>query len=340
MSGVAPARRGRPSSGRTMIAAYSDRYGAPEILRIGEVDRPAAEPREVIVRVRAASLNPADWRVLGGDPYLAQLAFGIRRPRTRLITGSDVAGEVVEVGREVTTFHVGDRVFGETGTGACAEFVAVPERRLARMPANLGFDTAAAVPMAAVTALQALRDRGRIASGQRLLVNGASGGIGTFAVQLATAFGAEVTAVCSGRNAELVSSIGAQRVIDYTSSDFAASERGYDVVVDTVGNRSLRDLGSVPSRRGTLVLVGGGGGRWLGPAAQQLRALLVSPFVTQSLRPVTERPNSADLGMIASLIDEGRVRPVIDRTYPFAETATALRHVRDGHARGKVVVTM
>jgi len=240
----------------------------------------------------------------------------------------------------VHSLRPGDEVYAEVQTGGCAEYVVVKERIVAAKPSNISFEEAAAVPMAAVTALQGLRDRGRIKTGQRVLINGASGGVGTFAVQIAKSYGAEVTGVCSGRNAELVRSIGADHVIDYTCEDFTRGDDRYDLILDTPGNRSLTDIRRALKPKGTFVPVGGGGGRWLGPATHMAKAMLASPFVPQRFAPVAEKRNRKDLEVLTGMIDAGQVSPVIDRAFPLSDVAEALRYLEAGHARGKVVITI
>ncbi|MFG2005038.1 NAD(P)-dependent alcohol dehydrogenase [Spirillospora sp. NPDC048911] len=319
-----------------------ERYGSPDVLTLKDVDEPGVARDEVLVRVRAASVNPYDWRHMRAAPKLVRLSIGLRRPKPGLVLGADLAGVVERVGDGVTGFQPGDEVFGEVKLGSFAETVAVPENRLAIKPARLTFEQAASVSMAAHTALQGLRDKGMISAGQRVLVNGASGGIGTFAVQLAKAFGAEVTGVCSARNVELVRSLGADDVVDYTREDFTEGEERYDLVMDIVGDRSLARLRRPLTSRGTLVIVGGIAsprGGLLGPAAQMLRGALVSPFVRQRIASVSWKPNSADLRLLADLMEKEEITPVIDRTYPFTEIPEAVRYVERGHARGKVAIT-
>jgi NADPH:quinone reductase-like Zn-dependent oxidoreductase len=319
-----------------------DRYGSPDVLTLRDVDEPGIAPDEVLVRVRAASVNPYDWRHVRADPAIGRLTIGLRRPKAGLILGADLAGVVERVGDDVTDLHPGDEVFGEVRYGAFAEAVAVPRNRLALKPAGCTFEQAATVSMAAHTALQGLRDVGRISSGQRVLVLGASGGIGTFAVQLAKTFGAEVTGVCSTRNLELVSSLGADDVIDYTSEDFTHRKGRYDLILDIVGNRSLTDLRRALTPKGTLVIVGGiasARGRLLGPAAQMFRGLLLSRFVSQRIAAVSWKPNAEDLRLFADLMESKQVVPVIDRSYPFAEIPEALHYLERGRARGKVAIS-
>jgi NADPH:quinone reductase-like Zn-dependent oxidoreductase len=320
-----------------------DRYGSTDVLALKDVDEPDIAPDEVLVRVRAASVNPYDWRHMRADPKLVRLSCGLRRPRPGLILGADLAGVVERTGGAVTGLRPGDEVFGEVRLGSFAEAVAVPQDRLAVKPARLAFEQAASVSMAAHTALQGLRDTGRISAGQRVLVNGASGGIGTFAVQLAKAFGAEVTGVCSTRNLELVRSLGADHVVDYTREDFTKRTGRYDLLMDIVGDRSLAELRRCLTSRGTLVIVGGIAsprGGLLGPAGQIVRGALASPFVSQRIDSVGWKPNSADLRFLAGLMEQEQVTPVIDRTYPFAELPAALRYIERGHARGKVAIAL
>ncbi len=323
-----------------MKALTQDRYGTVELTVVAD---PVPGADEVLVEVRAASVNAYDWHIMRGDPYLARLAspsvFGWRGPKRR-IRGRDVAGRVAAVGRNVTGFHPGDEVFGDLGQrdGAFAEYVAVPATQLVRKPANLTFEEAAAVPLAGNTALMGLRDLATVHSGQHVLVNGASGGVGTFAVQLAKAFGAEVTAVCRTRNVELVRGLGADHVVDYTRDDFTT--RRYDVVLDLVGNRPLADLRRAAD---TVVLGGGGvshGGSVVGPMGLIVRAQLARPFVRQRLVLLAEKTSAANLATLRDLVRDGRVRPVIDRTYPLTEAAEAIRYVEVEHARAKVVITV
>jgi NADPH:quinone reductase-like Zn-dependent oxidoreductase len=322
-----------------MQAIDSTEYGSPEQLRLEEIDKPAPEPDGVLVRVRAASVNPLDWRLLRGEPYVGRLmGMGLRRPAdTR--TGVDAAGTIEAIGENVTDFQPGDEVFGRCD-GAFAEYALCSGETLIAKPARLTFEEAAAIPVAGVTALQALRDRGAVQAGQRVLINGAAGGVGTFAVQIAKSFGAHVTGVCSTRNVELVRSIGADEVVDYTVDDFSRTKQPYDVILDTVGNRSLRHLRRALTPRGTLVIVGGGGGRVLGPVSQMVRALVLARFVRQQVKPMMAKILKADLLLLKELVDEGKLTPVVDRTYPLRETAEAVRYLEGRHARGKVVITV
>jgi NADPH:quinone reductase-like Zn-dependent oxidoreductase len=323
-----------------MKAIVFDRYGSPDVLALKDIDRPVVEDNEVLVRIVAGGANPADWRVMRGDPYIMRIGWGLRGPRRTTVLGSDMAGQVEAVGKDVTRFRPGDEVYAEVDSGGFAEYISFREDLLGLKPANLTFERAAAVPMTGLTALQGLRDPGRIEAGQRVLVNGASGGIGTMAVQLAKAFGADVTGVCSTGNVGLVRSIGADRVIDYTREDFADAAQRYDLILDTVGNRSIAAFRRALAPKGTLVVTGGGGGRWLGPASQILKVIASSPFVGQRLVAVYGRRSKADLDVLKGLIESGKVAPVIDRTYPLNEVPEAIRYLERRHARGKVVITV
>ncbi|MBP2324364.1 NADPH:quinone reductase-like Zn-dependent oxidoreductase [Kibdelosporangium banguiense] len=324
-----------------MKAIVQDRYGSTSTLKFSEVDSPTPRSNEVLVRVHAAALNAYDWHAMRGDPYMARLVFGLGGPK-RKIRGRDFAGQVEAVGSAVTSLRPGDEVYGDLGdaNGAFAEYVCVPADSVDLKPANLTFEQAAAVPLAAITALTGLRD---VNVGERVLINGASGGVGTFAVQIAKAFGAHVTAVCSKRNADLVSSLGADRVVDYTQEDFARTEDCYDIVFDLVGNRSLTDLRSVLTPKGTLLLCGGGiyeGGSLFGPMRLVIKARFVSPFVRHRLRLVMAEASTENRTALRELLELGKVKPVVDRTYQLAETAEALRYLEEDHARAKVVITV
>lgn len=326
-----------------MKAIVQDRYGPADVLRLGDVEPPVAAAGEVLVRVHAASVNARDWHVMRGDPYLARLAFGLSAPKVR-VRGTDFAGVVEAVGAGVTRFRPGDEVFGESDA-AFAEYVRVSETgALEAKPANLTLEQAAALPLAANTALMGLRDAAGLRAGQHVLINGASGGVGTFAVQLAKAFGARVTAVCSTRNLDLVRSLGADRVIDYTKEDFArAGEARYDVVFDLVGNRSLADCRRVLAPGGTVVLSGGGvfeGGSLFGPMGLLTRGRLVSRFVRHRVLVLTAVPSRENLATLRELAESGALTPVIDRTFPFGEAVQAVRYLEVDHARAKVVITV
>jgi NADPH:quinone reductase-like Zn-dependent oxidoreductase len=323
-----------------MRAIVYREYGAPdEVLELGDVDIPVFEEDEVLVRVHAAGLNPYDWHFMRGLPYVVRLVAGPRKPKSTRILGSDMAGRVEAVGSSVTRFQPADEVYGEVGFGGCADYVRFSGDMLGRKPANLSFEQAAAVPMAGVTALQGVRDKGKVQPGQKVLVNGASGGVGTFAVQLAKASGAEVTGVCGPRNVDMVRSIGADHVIDNTEQDFTEVQERYDLVLDTVGNHSISECRRVLAPSGTYGAFGAGGGKWFGPMVQQIKAAAMSPFVSQRMVPVNDRPNE-DLGLPTELIEAGKVTPVIDRTYELSQTPAAVRYLETGHVRGKVVVTL
>ncbi len=328
------------ASQTAMRAITQSRYGTvPEdVMRLDQIARPDIAASEVLVQVRAAGLDRGTWHVMAGQPYLMRLlGFGFRGPRNR-VPGLDVAGTVAAVGAEVTRFSAGDEVFG-IGRGSFAEYAAAREDTLARKPAALSFEQAAAVAVSGLTALQGLRDAGRIQPGQKVLVIGASGGVGSYAVQLAKYFGAEVTGVCGTAKADLVRSIGADHVIDYTRADFADGQRRYDLILDTGGNSSLSRLRRALTRRGTLVIAGGEGARWTG-VGRQLRALALSVLVRQRLTMYVSRHRQADLDTLRVLTERGEVIPVVDRTYPLAETPKAMRRLYAGHARGKIVISV
>jgi len=327
-----------------MKAIVQDRYGPPDVLEPREVERPVPALDDVLVQVCAAGVDQGVWHLMAGQPYLVRLmGFGFRAPKIP-VRGSEVAGRVDAVGENAAGFQPGDEVFGscEGGSGSFAEYACARADRLAPKPANLDFEHAAAVPVSGVTALQALRDRAEVRAGQRVLVIGAGGGVGTFSVQLAKAFGAEVTGVCSTAKQELVRSLGADEAIDYTQEDFADGRARWDVILDTAGNRSLSHLRRALAPHGTLVIVGGeGGGRWLGGFDRQVvRAPVVSLFVGQRLRPVIGAVRADDLQVLRELIEAGEVTPVVDRVYPLSEAAAAVRYLREGHARGKIVLSV
>jgi NADPH:quinone reductase-like Zn-dependent oxidoreductase len=322
-----------------MQAIVQDSYGAASVLRAREIEKPVIGDREVLIRVRAAGVNPADWAIVSGLPYIARPIYGLRKPKN-IVRGTDVAGTVEAIGSGVTRFKPGDEVFGWSN-GSYAEYTAAAEDSLALKPANLTFEQAAAVPMAGLVALQAIRDHGKVEPGQKVLINGASGGIGTFAVQIAKALGADVTGVCSARNIEMVRSIGADRVIDYMKEDFTKSGLQYDFILDNVSNHSLTDLRRVLTPTGTLIPNGGGfDNRWLASGGRIVRAALLFQFGDQTLGNFLVSSNHADLVVLADLIQAGKVTPVMDRTYPLSETAQAIDHVGKGHARGKIAITV
>jgi NADPH:quinone reductase-like Zn-dependent oxidoreductase len=320
-------------------------FGSPDVLRLAEIDKPVPADDEVLVRVRATSVNPYDWHNMRGEPYVARLmpgGLGVRRPKLSIL-GCDMAGQVEAIGRDVTEFRPGDDVFALLEQGGFAEYVSVREALLAPKPKNLSYEQAAAVPMAAVTALLGVRDEGRIQAGQKVLVNGASGGVGTFAVQIARAFGAKVAGVCSTRNVNLIRSIGADEVIDYRTEDFTQSGQHYDLLLDIAGSHSAPACRRVLTPDGTLVVVGGQAGRWVQPAGHTFAALALRPFVSQTMRMAdTARctKRKQHLMTLTGLIEAGKVTPVIDRRYAFEEIQTAVRYQLEGHAPGKVVVAV
>jgi len=321
-----------------MKAAVYEKYGPPEILQLREVEKPAPKENEALIKVQAASITFGDLAGVTGEPFMIRFTLGLREPKFPIL-GKDVAGQVEAVGVGVTEFKVGDEVFGDlsaSGWGAYAEYVSAPVDALVRKPANIGFDAAAAVPESAVVALQALRDKGKIKSGEKVLVYGASGGIGTFAVQIAKSFGAEVTGVCSTRNVALVRSLGADHVIDYTQEDFVESGLKYDLILATAGYRSLFDYKRALAPEGRYVATGG-------EMAQVFQPMLLGPWLSGGGRKMTNlamQPNKDDLKFIKELIETGKVRPVIDRHFPLAKLPEALRYYGQGRSRGKVVVTM
>ncbi|HEY9410134.1 MAG TPA: NAD(P)-dependent alcohol dehydrogenase [Jiangellaceae bacterium] len=323
-----------------MKAIVQDTYGETDVLEFREIGRPEIAADEVLVRVHAAGVDRGVWHLMTGLAYPIRLAgYGLRAPKTP-VPGMDLAGVVEAVGADVTRFRPGDEVYG-IGKGAFAEFARAPENKLAPKPANLTFEQAAAVAISGLTALQAVRDQGEVGPGQQVLVIGASGGVGSYAVQLAKAFGAEVTAVCSTTKVDLVQSLGADHVVDYTRDDFAAGNQRYDVIIDIGGNSTLSRLRRALTPKGTLVITGGEtDGRWIGGYDRQLRAVLLSPFVSQRLRTFVNSENHVDLLTLTELIESGKVTPAIDRTFPLNETPKAIRYLEEGHVRGKVVVTV
>src|SRR5437762_11364283 len=323
----------------TMKAIVRDAYGSAEVLRLAEIDKPVPGEGEVLVRVHAAGVDQGVWHLMTGTPYAMRLAgFGIRAPKNALL-GYDVAGRIEAVGAQVTEFRPGQEVFG-TCRGAFAEYAVARADRLLPKPENVPFEQAAVVPISGFAALQAVRKQGGVRSGQRVLIIGAGGGVGTFAVQIAKADGAEVTGVCSASKAELVRSIGADHVIDYTREDFVDGRDRYDVILDIAGNRSLSELRRALTPRGTLVIVGAeDAGNWL-RIRRQLRAAALSPFVRQKLGFFISKERRQDLEELRRLLEAGTIRPVVDRTFPLEEVPAAIRYLRDGHARGKVVITI
>jgi NADPH:quinone reductase-like Zn-dependent oxidoreductase len=324
-----------------MKAIVQQRFGPPDVLQLVDTDRPQVGADDVLVRVHAAALNPYDWHMLRGDPRIARLmgGVGLTKPKTR-VAGIDAAGRVEAVGANVRGLQHGDEVFGFC-PGAFAEYARAESDKVVPKPASLTFEQAAAVPMAASTALRGIRDVGAVRAGHRVLVNGAAGGVGTYAVQIAAALGANVTGVCSTGNVELVRSLGATDVIDYTTEDFTDTPAHYDVILDNVGNRPLNRLRQALTPTGTLVLnAGGSPGRVVGAVGSIVRAVAVNGFVRQRLRPLPTKQSREELLTLTGLIEDGKLTPVVDRTYPLADTAEGLRHIERGHARGKVVITV
>lgn len=327
------------AGGTTMRAAVQHRYGPPSVLESSEVAVPSPGRGDVLVQVRAAALHPGDYFVMTGEPYVVRLAFGLRRPRNG-IPGRDLAGVVAAVGKDVTTLRPGDEVFGWSTAGTLAEYACVPADNLVAVPANLSVLAAAAVPTSALAALQALRRIADVQPAQTVLVTGASGGVGSFTVQIAKAHGADVTGVCSTRNVDLVRSLGAHHVVDYTAVDFTRTGKRYDVILDNVEAQPLASVRRALTPTGTLIPNSGRGGRWLGPIGRIVKARMLSGFTRQRLRPFTSFEKRQDLLALADLLATGQVTPVIDRTYPLDEAADALRYVGAGHTRGKVVITL
>jgi len=324
---------------RTMKAIVQPRYGSPDVLELRDVDVPQLEDDRVLVRVRAASVNAADWHRMRGEPLLfLRMSEGMRRPKTTSF-GSDLAGIVEAVGKDVTRFRPGDEVWG-TGAGALAEFARSREVRLVPLPAGITFEQAAAVPVAATTALQALRDKGQVQPGQAVLIHGAGGGVGTFAVQIAKALGAVVTATTNTANLDLLRSIGADEVVDYTKEDVTRRRGQFDLMLDISGRQSISACRGALKAKGTFVLIGGPGGRWIRPADRMLKVVAQRRFVSQRLVTFIAQIKFEDLEYLKALMDAGTMTPVIDRTYPLSQTADAMRYVEQGHARGKVVITM
>jgi len=314
-------------------------YGSPDVLKFEEVEKPTPAVDEVLVKVVAASVNPLDWHYMRGSPYLMRLGSGLGAPDDSSM-GVDFAGTVEAVGKNVKRYKPGDEVFGGRG-GAFAEYVTIPEdRALALKPANVTFAQAASVPIAAITALQALRDKGKLKPGHKVLINGASGGVGTFAVQIAKSFGAEVTGVCSTRNVEMVRSIGADHIIDYTKEDYTESGNQYDLIIDMVGNHSLMANRRALTPEGIFVIVGGGKGNWLGPLMAPIKALMLSPFVDQEFFLLLAALRKDDLVILGDLMQAGKVSPVIDRRYRLSDVPAAIRYSEEGHAQGKIIIDM
>jgi NADPH:quinone reductase-like Zn-dependent oxidoreductase len=323
--------------GEQMKAVLARCYGAPDILEFTNVTKPSPASDEILVKVQAASVNPLDWHQMRGSPYIVRLGGGLGAPTDPRI-GVDFAGTVEAVGGDVTRFKPGDEVFGAAG-GAFAEYVTIRETRtVVHKPANMSFEQAATVPIAAITALQALRDKGQLQAGQKVLINGASGGVGTFAVQIAKSMGAEVTGVCSTRNLDMVRSIGADHVFDYKQEDYTRSGQHYDLIIDMVGNHSPLVNREVLTPNGKLVIVGGPKGNWLGPLMGMIKAMLVGPFVDQEMLTLMARLKADDLATLADLMQSGKVTPVIDRRYSLSDIPAAIGYSEEGHVRGKIAV--
>jgi NADPH:quinone reductase-like Zn-dependent oxidoreductase len=323
-----------------MKAIIYTKYGSTDVLQLKEVEKPMPKEDEVLVKIHASSVNPLDWHSMRGEPFLQRMETGLLKP-TNQILGADIAGRVEAVGANITQFQPGDEIYGDLyycGFGAFAEYVCVPENALGLKPANLTFEEAAAVPQAAFAALHALRDQGQIQSGQKVLINGASGGVGTFAVQIAKAFGAEVTGVCSTRNVELVRSLGADQVIDYTQEDFTQNGQCYDLIVDIAANHSLSVLERSLTPNGICVVVG------FSSLIHMIQVRLQGPRISKAgskkLGMLLPEKDDTDLGVLKEILEAGKVAPVIDRRYPFSETAEAIRYLEEGHARGKIVISM
>ncbi|MGB9358827.1 MAG: NAD(P)-dependent alcohol dehydrogenase [Acidimicrobiia bacterium] len=322
-----------------MKAIVQHEYGTADVLQFDDIATPEVAANEVLVEVEAAGTHIGDWLVMNGLPYLIRaMGYGVGGPKNTVL-GTEVAGRVASTGEGAQKFQPGDEVFGWC-TGSFAEFVSVPEDALALKPADASFEQAGALPISGLTALQAVRDKGRVKPGQNVMVIGASGAVGSFAVQIAKVFGAEVTGVASTRNAEMVTKLGADRFVDYTTEDITETGRQYDVVIDTAGNRPLSDLRKALTRDGTLVIVGGSGGRWLMGSGRSLRATLSSPFVSQTLRPFIAAPNQEDLLVLKELVESGEVTTVIDRTFPLDQAPDAMRYLGARHTQGKTVITV
>ena len=328
--------RRTPANGVT-AAIYCD-FGSADVVRLEVLEKPTPTDSQVLVRVRAASVNPLDWHYMRGEPYIARVDMGMRRPK-EIRLGTDFAGVVESVGKSVTSVKPGDEVFGAR-TGAFGQYITVRADRVTPKPANLSFEQAAAVPVAAITALQAVRDHGALKPGQKVLVNGASGGVGTFAVQIAKALGAEVTGVSSTRNVGLVRSIGADHTVDYSKEDFTKGTVRYDIIVDNVGNHSLRDVRRVLTPNGKYVMVGGPSGKWIDPIPRVLSMVVTSSFVDQEMKFFISQLSASDMQLLSEMLADGRIKPVIDRQYPLKDVAQAIAYVETGRARGKVIVTI
>ena len=342
LTSAARAQTPSPAATSRMKAYVYRDFGSPDVLRLEDVDKPVPNDNQLLIRIHGVSVNPLDWHYMEGTPYLGRLfEFGILKPANQRL-GVDYAGTVEAVGKNVTQFKPGDEVYGNR-FGAFAEYICATDKALALKPANLTFEQAASIPVAAVTALQGLRDKGKLQPGQKVLINGASGGVGTFAVQIARTMGAEVTGVCSGRNVELVRSLGAAHVFDYTKEDFTKSGQRYDLIIDNVGNRSVLEYTRVLNPQGRLVMIGGGGPEdqgYIGPLIKPLKMVVLKRFLTQEVGGMLAQMNQKDLTILADLIQNGKITPVIDKTYSFNQLPEAMRYLETGRARGKVVVTV
>ena len=322
----------------TMKAIVYRCYGSPDVLALEDIAKPTPASEEVLVKVHAAAVNPYDWHHMRGSPYLLRLGTGLGSPAD-IRLGADFAGTVVEVGELVTEFEVGDEVFGGAA-GAYAEYVTASPKRIAHKPANVSFEQAASLPIAAVTALQALRDHGQLQAGDKVLINGASGGVGTYAVQIARSMGAEVFGVCSTRNVEMVLALGADQVFDYKKEDYTQSGQQFDVIVDMVGNQSLSANRKVMAPDGRFVIVGGAKGNWIAPLIAPLKAMLMNPFVDQNMGMMIATMDGEDLAFLAELMGRGELTSQIDRRFSLSETADAIRYSEQGHARGKIIISL
>ena len=324
------------TQGETMKAIVYCEYGSPDVLKLETIAKPVPTGAQVLVKVRAASVNPYDWHFMRGEPRIMRLGNGLRKPkRTRI--GVDFAGTVEAVGKNITQFKTGDEVFGGRA-GAFSEYIVVSERFLIPKPENLSFEQAGAVQIAGLTALQGLRDKGKLQPGQKVLINGASGGVGTFAVQIAKTLGAHVTGVCSTRNVDLVRSVGADHVVDYTKEDFTTAAERYDLILDLVGNHGLLAVRRALTPDGKYVMIGGPAGRWIAPMDTVIRAFMLRPFVKQEMGFMISKVNRDDLMLLREMMQTGKVKPVIDKTYPLSQTRDAVAYVETGRARGKVVI--
>ena len=326
------------AQGETMKAVVYCDYGPPDVLRLENIAKPVPNDEQVLVKVHAASVNPYDWHFMRGEPFVMRLGTGLRKPKS-LRMGVDFSGVVEAVGKNVTQFKPGDEVFGGK-TGAFAQYVVIAEKYLVPKPENVSFEQAGAVQIAGLTALQGLRDEGKLQAGQKVLINGASGGVGTFAVQIGKVLGAHVTGVCSTRNVELVRSLGADNVVDYTKDDFTKSAERYDLILDLVGNHGLLAARRALTPNGRYIMVGGPKGRWLSPMDTVLRTVVLQPFIDQEMRFMLSRVNRDDLLYLRDLMASGKVKPVIDKVYPLTEIRDAVAYVETGRARGKVAITV